>query len=111
MSATSSPAPVAPDAQPAPAAPRKYKRKQGTRSLQEIRKYQKSTACLLRRAPFQRLVREITQDYNCSMCWKKNALEAMQVAVEDYMTAKFNQGMCRAVASKRTTLLVTDLQG
>lgn len=107
MSATSSPIPS--DAVPPPV-PRKYKRKQGTRSLQEIRKYQKSTAFLIQRAPFQRLVREITQDFNCSISYKKMAMEALQVAAEDYMTDKLNHGMRRAIAARRTTLLVTDIQ-
>jgi hypothetical protein len=35
----------------------------GTVALREIRKYQKSTELLLRKLPFQRLVREIAQDY------------------------------------------------
>src|SRR3989344_5569817 len=34
----------------------------GTVALREIRKYQKSTELLLRKLPFQRLVREIAQD-------------------------------------------------
>merc|ERR1711959_337061 len=34
----------------------------GTVALREIRKYQKSTELLLRKGPFQRLVREIAQD-------------------------------------------------
>jgi histone H3 len=33
----------------------------GTVALREIRKYQKSTELLIRKLPFQRLVREITQ--------------------------------------------------
>lgn len=40
---------------------RRYK--PGTKALKEIRKYQKSVEPLLRRAPFQRLVREITWDF------------------------------------------------
>ncbi|EFO87010.1 hypothetical protein CRE_19357 [Caenorhabditis remanei] len=35
----------------------------GTVALREIRRYQKSTNLLIRKAPFQRLVREIIQDY------------------------------------------------
>ena len=32
-------------------------------ALREIRRYQKSTELLLRKRPFQRLVREIAQDF------------------------------------------------
>jgi histone H3/H4 len=35
----------------------------GTVALREIRKYQKSTDLLIRKAPFQRLVRELAQDF------------------------------------------------
>ena len=34
----------------------------------EIRKYQKSTELLIRKLPFQRLVREIAQDFKVSNC-------------------------------------------
>ncbi|KAL1791242.1 histone H3 [Sigmodon hispidus] len=34
----------------------------GTLALREIRRYQKSTELLIRKLPFQRLVREIAQD-------------------------------------------------
>jgi len=103
-----SPPAVAPPA--GPTAPRKYKRKQGTKSLREIRKYQKSTACLLQIAPFHRLAREITQDFCSSMCWKQMALEALQVATEAFLVERFGKGMTRAVNMNRTTLQVQDIQ-
>ena len=31
--------------------------------LREIRRYQKSTECLIKRSPFQKLIREILQEY------------------------------------------------
>ena len=37
--------------------------KPGTIAIREIRKYQRSTELLIRKLPFQRLVREIAQDY------------------------------------------------
>lgn len=51
----------------------------------EIRKYQKSTELLLRRAPFQRLVREITQTVHRDVRWQVTAVEALQEAAEAYM--------------------------
>ena len=39
----------------------------GTVSLREIRKYQKSTELLIRKLPFQRLVREIASDYKSDL--------------------------------------------
>ena len=41
--------------------PHRYK--PGTVALREIRRYQKSTELLIRKLPFQRLVREIAQDF------------------------------------------------
>jgi histone H3 len=40
----------------------------GTVALREIRKYQKSTDLLLRKLPFQRLVREVSQDFKVRKC-------------------------------------------
>ena len=39
----------------------------GTVALREIRRYQKSTELLIRKLPFQRLVREIAQDFKVSL--------------------------------------------
>ncbi|MCI17923.1 histone H3.2-like, partial [Trifolium medium] len=42
----------------------------GTVALREIRKYQKSTELLIRKLPFQRLVREIAQDFKTDLISK-----------------------------------------
>uniref|UniRef100_A0A8C0B2I2 Core Histone H2A/H2B/H3 domain-containing protein n=1 Tax=Buteo japonicus TaxID=224669 RepID=A0A8C0B2I2_9AVES len=39
----------------------------GTVALREIRRYQKSTELLIRKLPFQRLVREIAQDFKTDL--------------------------------------------
>ena len=39
----------------------------GTVALREIRRYQKSTELLIRKLPFQRLVREIAQDFKVGL--------------------------------------------
>lgn len=43
--------------------PRPYRFRPGTVALREIRKFQKSTGLLLRKLPFQRLVRELAQKF------------------------------------------------
>jgi len=64
----------------APTAPKKPHRfRPGTVALREIRKYQKSTDLLIRKRPFQRLVREIAQDHRPDYRWQSAALLAMQV--------------------------------
>ena len=51
----------------------------GTVALREIRRYQKSTELLIRRAPFQRLVREIAEQSHVGLKFKTAALCALQV--------------------------------
>ena len=52
----------------------------GTVALREIRKYQKSTELLIRRLPFQRLVREIAQNFKTDLRFQSTAILAMQEA-------------------------------
>uniref|UniRef100_A0A915E0V7 Histone H2A/H2B/H3 domain-containing protein n=1 Tax=Ditylenchus dipsaci TaxID=166011 RepID=A0A915E0V7_9BILA len=48
----------------------------GTVALREIRRYQKSTELLIRLTPFQRLVREIAQDYKTDLRFQSAAIRA-----------------------------------
>ncbi|EEC71856.1 hypothetical protein OsI_04556 [Oryza sativa Indica Group] len=52
----------------------------GTVALREIRKYQKSTELLIRKLPFQRLVREIAQDFKTDLRFQSSAVAALQEA-------------------------------
>src|SRR3989338_2979752 len=67
--------------------PHRYK--PGTVALREIRKYQKSTELLIRKLPFQRLVREIAQDYKSDLRFQSNAVLALQEASESYLVGLF----------------------
>merc|ERR1712018_1009940 len=49
----------------------------GTVALREIRRYQKSTELLLRKLPFQRLVREIAQDFKTDLRFQSSAVMAL----------------------------------
>lgn len=53
----------------------------GTVALREIRRYQKSTELLIRKLPFQRLVREIAQDFKTDLRFQSAAIGALQVRV------------------------------
>ena len=46
----------------------------GTVALREIRRYQKSTELLIRKLPFQRLVREIAQDFKTDLKFQSQAI-------------------------------------
>ena len=50
-----------------------------TVALREIRRYQKSTELLIRKLPFQRLVREIAQDFKTDLRFQSAAIGALQV--------------------------------
>ena len=50
----------------------------GTVALREIRRYQKGTELLIRKAPFQRLVREIAQDFKKDLRFQSTAVLALQ---------------------------------
>ena len=54
----------------------------GTVALREIRRFQKSTELLIRKLPFQRLVREIAQDFKTDLRFQSAAVGALQEAAE-----------------------------
>jgi histone H3/H4 len=69
---------------------KKRRYRPGSRAIMEIRKYQKSTDLLLRKLPFARLVRELTQAYNnTGLRWNVEAMGAIQEAAEVYMITLF----------------------
>lgn len=51
----------------------------GTVALREIRRYQKSTELLIRKLPFQRLVRGIAQEIKTDLRFQSAAIGALQV--------------------------------
>nr|XP_042134673.1 uncharacterized protein LOC102921569 [Peromyscus maniculatus bairdii] len=61
----------------------------GTVALREIRRYQKSTELLIRKLPFQRLVREIAQDFKTDLRFQSSAVMALQEASEAYLVGLF----------------------
>ncbi|GKB97127.1 histone H3.2-like protein [Tanacetum coccineum] len=61
----------------------------GTVALREIRKYQKSTELLIRKLSFQRLVREIAQDFKTDLRFQGSAVSALQEASEAYLVGVF----------------------
>ena len=92
----------------APVRPRRFR--PGTVALREIRKYQKSTELLIRRAPFQRLVREICNDVKTGLRFQCSALLALQEASEAYLVGLFEDTNLCAVHAKRVTIMPRDVQ-
>jgi histone H3 len=82
----------------------------GTVALREIRKYQKSTALLIRKLPFQRLVREIAQEFKNDLRFQSTAILALQEATEMYLVGLFEDTNLCAIHAKRVTIMVKDIR-
>ncbi|XP_050089940.1 uncharacterized protein LOC126574050 [Anopheles aquasalis] len=82
----------------------------GTVALREIRRYQKSTELLIRKLPFQRLVREIAQDFKTDLRFQSAAVAALQEASEAYLVGLFEDTNLCAIHAKRVTIMPKDIQ-
>ena len=82
----------------------------GTVALREIRRFQKSTDLLIRKAPFQRLVREIAQDIKTDLRFKSAAMLAVQEASEAYLVGLAEDTNLCAIHAKRVTAMPKDVQ-
>ena len=100
----------------APGAKKKHRFKPGTVALREIRKYQKSTELLIRKAPFARLLKEICDDL-CNMGAFPNgprmesaARLCLQEATEAYLVGLFEDTNLETIHRKRITVAPKDIQ-
>ena len=89
----------------------------GTVALREIRRYQKSTNLLIPKLPYQKLIREITQDKEGQKReggnewrWQGTAILASQTAAEDYLTVQLEDANVCALHTKRCTVMPKDIQ-
>ena len=78
--------------------------------LREIRHYQKSTELLIRKMPFQRLVREIAQDFKSYLRFQTGAILALQEASEAYLVGLFEDSNLCAIHAKRVMIMTKDMQ-
>mmetsp|Transcript_39925 Transcript_39925/g.103028 ORF Transcript_39925/g.103028 Transcript_39925/m.103028 type:complete len:137 (+) Transcript_39925:4099-4509(+) len=82
----------------------------GTVALREIRRYQKSTDLLIRKLPFQRLVREIAHEEKGELRFQSSAILALQEASEAYLVGLFEDTNLCAIHAKRVTIFPKDVQ-
>jgi len=82
----------------------------GIVALREIRRFQKSTELLIRKLPFQRLVREIAYDFNTELRFQSSAICALQEASEAYLVGLFEDTNLCAIHAKRVTIMPKDIQ-
>lgn len=89
---------------------KKRRYRPGTVALKEIRKYQRSTDLLIRKLPFQRLVREIAADISGEpLRFQTTAVLALQEAAEAYLVGLFEDTNLAAIHAKRVTIHPKDM--
>ena len=81
----------------------------GTVAAREIRKYQKSTDLLVRKLPFQRLVKSIAQEQKSDIRFQSSAILALQEATEAYVVGLFEDTNLCAVHANRVTIMSKDI--
>ncbi|XP_035665439.1 histone H3.3-like type 1 [Branchiostoma floridae] len=70
----------------------------------------RSTELLIRKLPFQRLVREIAQDFKTDLRFQSSAVLALQEASEAYLVGLFEDTNLCAIHAKRVTIMPKDIQ-
>ena len=92
----------------------------GLLALHEIHRYQQSTKSLIRRTPFNKLIKEISQEYricpegprtpSVQVKFQSMALAALQEATENFLVGLFEDVNLLAVHAKRVTVIPRDIQ-
>ncbi len=82
----------------------------GTVAICEIRKYQKNTDLLIRKAPFQCLVKEIATNFKLDLRMQSTALLALQEALEAYLVCLFEDSNDCAIHAKRVTIMPKNIR-
>ena len=92
----------------------------GLLALQEICRYQQSTDNLIRRTPFNKLIKEISQEYricpegprtpSVQMRFQSTALAALQEAAKNFFVGLFEDVNLLAVHAKRVTAMPCDIR-
>ena len=93
----------------------------GMVALREIRQCQKSTECLIKRSPFQKLIRKkISQEYrvcpdgpgtpSIQVRFQSTAIAALQETAENFIVGLFEDVNLLAVHTKRVTVMPRDVR-
>ena len=88
-------------------------------ALRDIRRYQRSTENLTKRTPFQRLIREISQEYrvcpdgpgtpSVQVRFQSTVTAALQEAAENYLVGLFEDVNLLAIHARRVTIMPRDI--
>ena len=92
----------------------------GLLALHEICRYQQSTESLIRRTPFNKLIKEISQEYricpegprtpSVQVRFQSTALAALQEAAKNFLVGLFEDVNLLAVHAKRVTVMPHDIR-
>ena len=92
----------------------------GMVALREICRYQQSTKSLIRKTPFNKLIKEISQEYriypegpgtpSVQVRFQSTALAALQEAAENFLVGLFEDVNLLAVHAKRVTVMPRDIR-
>ena len=82
----------------------------GRLALQEILHYQRGTNLLIRKLPFQRLIREIAQRFKVDIRFRSSTLMALQEAAEAYLVRLFEDTNLCTIHAKQVTIMPKDIQ-
>ena len=93
-----------------PTKKRKYYFRPGYLALNEIRHFQKKVHLLIRKLPFQHLVREIAQHFSPDLRFRSAAITALQEASEAYLVHLFEDTNLCAIHAKRVMIMPKDIQ-
>ena len=89
---------------------RQRKIQRGMQTLREIQKYQKGADLLIRRGPFQRLIREIVQKRREGLKLQSSVVLALQEAGEAFLVGLMEQANLCTIHAKRVTIMPRDIQ-
>ncbi|KAE9373108.1 histone-fold-containing protein [Stipitochalara longipes BDJ] len=92
-------------------ATRRHRKKPGTKTLLEIRRYQNTAELLIPKAQFLRLIKEIVADIGGEgMRIEASAAEALQESAEALLFTEFELSNLGAIHAKRVTIQVKDMK-
>ncbi|OAF61967.1 hypothetical protein VC83_01547 [Pseudogymnoascus destructans] len=83
--------------------------KSGTKALRDIRRQQLDTRLIIPKLSFQRLVREIAQDFKSNLRFQQSAILALQEAAECFLIREFEMTNLLAIHAKRVTIQAKDM--
>lgn len=99
---------------PRPVAQKQQRKKHrfhpGVVALRSIRREQKSTRLYFARAAYARVVKEIVQEFNPELRMQRQAVDALQEALEAYLVSIFEDANLAAIHAKRVTVMPKDLE-